>query len=251
MKNILKTCASLALLFTCSLNADTFKTSQGDLEINEINHASTKLTWNKTNILLDPVGDINRYKNIKKIDLILLTDIHGDHLNIKTLNLIVSKDTKIIAPMAVYNKLSNNLKEQTTVLNNEKTINLMNIKIEAIAMYNLPENNKAKHVKGRGNGYVLTFGDSRVYFSGDSADIKEMRALENIDIAYVAMNIPYTMTVQKAASAVNEFKPKIVYPYHYRGKINGKRVFSDIKEFKKLVNKKNKNIKVVLKDWYK
>ena len=251
MKNILKTCASLALLFTCALNADTFKTSQGDLEINEINHASTKLTWNKKNILLDPVGDMNRYKDIKKIDLILLTDIHGDHLDIKTLELIVSKNTKIIAPMAVYKKLSPNLKELTTVLNNGKNTSIMNIKIEAVAMYNLPESKDAKHVKGRGNGYVLTFANSRVYFSGDSADIKEMRELKNIDIAYVAMNIPYTMTVQKAASAVLDFKPRIVYPYHYRGKVNGKRVFSDVNEFKKLVNEKNKDIKVVLKDWYK
>ena len=103
-------------------------------------------------------------------------------------------------------------------------------------MYNLPENPPSKkHPKGRGNGYILTIDDAQIYISGDTEDIPEMRMLQNIDVAFICMNLPYTMTIEQAASAVLEFKPKIVYPYHYRGS-NG---FSDVNEFKNLVNSKN------------
>ncbi|MDC0933202.1 MBL fold metallo-hydrolase [Arcobacteraceae bacterium] len=242
----------VSFLFLSLSHADSFKTMKGNLEITPINHASTSLSWNKLNILLDPVGSINRYKNAKSIDLILLTDIHGDHLSPKTINSLVSSKTKIIAPQAVIDKLPKNLQKITTRLDNGKSINsIMGLKVEAIAMYNLPESEHAKHTKGRGNGYVLTFADKRVYFSGDTADVPEMRALKNIDIAFIAMNLPYTMSIYDAANGVNAFKPNIVYPYHYRGKKDGKKVFSDIKEFKNILNKMDKNIQVELRDWYK
>jgi len=232
------------------VNADSFKTTSGKLEITPINHASTSLSWNNVNILLDPVGSKDRYQNSGSIDLILITDIHGDHLNAKTINSLMSSKTQLIAPQAVINKLPDNLKNIAIRLDNEKSMSILGLKIEAIAMYNLPESKKAKHVKGRGNGYVLTFANKRVYFSGDTADIQEMRALKNIDIAFVTMNLPYTMSVNAAANGVNAFKPKIVYPYHYRGKKDGKKVYSDIKEFKRLVNKMDKDIKVELRNWY-
>ncbi|NQY93842.1 MAG: MBL fold metallo-hydrolase [Campylobacteraceae bacterium] len=231
-------------------NADSFKTTSGNLEITPINHASTELSWNNINILLDPVGSKDRYKNSDSIDLILITDIHGDHLNAKTINSLMTDKTQLIAPQAVINKLPDNLKNMAIRLDNKKTVTTLGVKIESIAMYNLPESKTAKHVKGRGNGYVLTFADKRVYFSGDTADIKEMRELKDIDIAFVTMNLPYTMSINAAASGVNAFKPKIVYPYHYRGKKDGKKVYSDIKEFKKLVNKMDKDITVELRNWY-
>jgi L-ascorbate metabolism protein UlaG (beta-lactamase superfamily) len=113
-------------------------------------------------------------------------------------------------------------------------------------MYNLPESADAKHTKGRGNGYVLKLGGKTVYISGDTAGIPEMRGLKNIDVAFVCMNLPYTMDVPEAAAAVLDFKPKIVYPYHYRG-ANG---FSDTEAFKKLVNASNTSIDVRLRNWY-
>ena len=109
-------------------------------------------------------------------------------------------------------------------------------------MYNLPESPDAYHTKGRGNGYVLTIGGKNIYISGDTEDIPEMRALKNIDIAFVCMNLPYTMPPDQAAGGVLAFKPKIVYPYHYRGQ--------DVNIFKNLVNAGDKNIEVRLRNWY-
>ncbi|MEO8732935.1 MAG: MBL fold metallo-hydrolase, partial [Flavobacteriales bacterium] len=119
--------------------------------------------------------------------------------------------------------------------------------ITAMPMYNLPDSPTAFHPKGRGNGYVLTFGGKRIYISGDTQGIPEMRALKNIDIAFVCMNLPYTMDVDEAADAVLAFKPKVVYPYHYRGKDR----FSDVKKFKALVNAKDPAIEVRQEDWYR
>ena len=118
--------------------------------------------------------------------------------------------------------------------------------VEAVPMYNLREEALKFHSKGRGNGYVLTIDGQRLYFSGDTEDIPEMRALKNIDKAFICMNLPYTMTEESAASAVLEFKPKQVYPYHYRGNPN----VSDVSKFKTLVNQGDANIEVVQLDWY-
>nr|WP_317048160.1 MBL fold metallo-hydrolase [Cellulophaga lytica] len=152
----------------------------------------------------------------------------------------------MIAPQAVADKLSDNLKTKLTILNNDASVDFANIKITAIPMYNLREEAIKFHSKGRGNGYLLEKGGERVYFSGDTEDIPEMRALQNIDKAFICMNLPYTMTVKSAASAVLEFKPKQVYPYHYRGKPD----VSDIAKFKQLVNDGNKDIEVIQLDWY-
>jgi L-ascorbate metabolism protein UlaG (beta-lactamase superfamily) len=128
------------------------------------------------------------------------------------------------------------------VLKNGETATLGDIKAEAIPMYNTTPDQLRYHPKGRGNGYVLTLGGKRVYISGDSEDIPEMRALKDIDVAFLCMNLPYTMTVEQAASAVRAFKPKIVYPYHSRG--------SDLEKFKSLVGS-DSGVEVRLRDWYK
>ena len=132
------------------------------------------------------------------------------------------------------------------MLNNGKSTFQSGIAITAVAMYNLPETEDSKHSKGRGNGYLLEFGGKRVYISGDTEDIAEMRSLKNIDVAFVCMNLPYTMDINQAASAVLEFKPKIVYPYHYRGKDG----LSDTDTFKKLVKEGDAALEVRLRNWY-
>jgi L-ascorbate metabolism protein UlaG (beta-lactamase superfamily) len=114
------------------------------------------------------------------------------------------------------------------------------VELEGVPMYNLTAERLKNHTKGRGNGYIATFGGKRIYLSGDTEDIPEMRALKNIDVAFVCFNLPYTMTEEQAASAVREFKPRIVYPYHYRG--------SDLEKFKNLVGTASE---VRLRDWYK
>jgi len=226
--------------------ADVIQTSKGPLGIQPIKHATVVFTWEGKTIYADPDGGKKAFEGLADPDLILITDIHGDHFNVETLHGINTEHAILIVPQAVADKLPDNLKSMAVVLDNGKTIDKLNISIKAIPMYNLPEAPDAKHTKGRGNGYVLTFGNKTVYLSGDTAGIPEMRALKNIDVAFVCMNLPYTMDVPEAASAVLDFKPKIVYPYHYRGQ-NG---LSDTEAFKKTVNDKDKNIEVRLRNWY-
>jgi len=205
------------------------------------------IQFNEKNIYVDPYGGVKAFSNIAKPNLILITDIHGDHLNINTLNeLNIDNSTPFIVPQAVADKLPEEFHENLFVLSNNENIKKLGINIKAIPMYNLPEEPDAKHPKGRENGYILNMGGKNIYISGDTEDIAEMRKLKNIDIAFICMNLPYTMGINQAANAVLDFQPKIVYPYHYRGKPN----MSDTNAFKVLVNKENPNIDVRLRNWY-
>ena len=150
-------------------------------------------------------------------------------------------------PQAVADKLPESLNSQVVILNNGEIQEFMGFSVEAIPMYNLREEALKFHEKGRGNGYVIENKGKRVYVSGDTEDIPEMRSLKNIDVAFVCMNLPYTMTVESAASAVLDFQPKTVYPYHYRG-TDG---LSNVGKFKELVNEGNSTITVNQLDWYK
>lgn len=229
----------------------TSENIESAIKINPISHGSFVLEYGNVVIYIDPVGGAEAFEGQNPPTLILVTDIHGDHLDAKTLAAVSTESIKIIAPTAVANELSEDLKSKTSVLSNFESKDYTNgdvtITIEAIPMYNLREEALKFHPKGRGNGYVLTLGNERVYISGDTEDIPEMRALKNIDIAFVCMNLPYTMTVERAADAILEFKPKKIYPYHYRG-TDG---LSDVKMFKSLINERNSAIEVIQDDWYK
>jgi L-ascorbate metabolism protein UlaG (beta-lactamase superfamily) len=217
-----------------------------NINITPIEHASAVLQWGETTIYIDPVGGASAYIDQKAPDLIVLTDIHGDHFDIETLDSLDTSKAKIILPKAVAEKMPKNYTSQLHILENGSQQDFNGITIEAIPMYNLREEALLFHTKGRGNGYVLSKGDERIYFSGDTEDIPEMRTLKNIDKAFICMNLPYTMTEENAASAVLEFKPKQVYPYHYRGKPD----VSDVAKFKKLVNEGDPTIEVIQLDWY-
>lgn len=223
---------------------------KSEIKIIPIEHATMVLEYKNVVIYVDPVGGAEKFTEQKSPSLILVTDIHGDHMSAETLAGVTTKNTKIIAPKAVVEQLPDSLKSHISVLanfeNEHYKSSSTDINIEAIPMYNLREEALKFHEKGRGNGYVLTMGGKRVYISGDTEDIPEMRSLKDIDMAFVCMNLPYTMTVDSAASAVLDFKPKTVYPYHYRG-TNG---FSDVEKFKTLVNSKNKSIDIELLNWY-
>ncbi|MFC5283990.1 MBL fold metallo-hydrolase [Pedobacter alpinus] len=219
---------------------------ESGFNITPIEHATASFTWAGTQFYIDPVGSVESFGNQPKPDVVLITDIHGDHLDAKTLASVIIEGTKIIVPQAVADKLPADMKARLTILANNQTIDLNGFKITGVPMYNLREEAKQFHTKGRGNGYVIEKNGLRVYFSGDTEDIPEMRNLKNIDKAFVCMNLPYTMTEDKAADAVLAFKPKQVYPYHYRGG-NG---LSDVAKFKELVNKGNSKIEVVQLNWY-
>ena len=214
--------------------------------INPIEHASMVLNWDGTIIYVDPVGGKEAFSDYTEPDMVLVTDIHGDHMEIPTLESIVNDGTIIYAPKAVFEKMPESLQNKTSVINNGEITNDFEMTIEAIPMYNLRPEALKFHEKGRGNGYVLERNGKRIYISGDTEDIPEMRNLKNIDIAFVCMNLPYTMTVEKAAEAVLAFKPKTVYPYHYRGTEG----LSDVSKFKSLVGAGNPDIKVTQLDWY-
>jgi L-ascorbate metabolism protein UlaG (beta-lactamase superfamily) len=247
--NCLPLCPAALLILSATvpaaeplLTGDAVATKAGDLIVHPINHATLALGWKNLILYVDPVGGAERFTNLPSPNLILLTDIHGDHFNTDTLKAVVGGKTVLVAPAAVAEQLPADVRQHTTVLTNGETKSILGITMEATPMYNTTPDRAKFHTKGRGNGYVLTFGDRRVYLSGDTEDIPEMRALKNIDVAFLCMNLPYTMTVDQAAGAVREFRPKIVYPYHCRG--------SDLEKFKKLVGD-DLGIDVRLRDWYK
>jgi L-ascorbate metabolism protein UlaG (beta-lactamase superfamily) len=236
---------ALALALT-QATSDKIATAKGDLEIHPVEHATFVLKWDGKTIFVDPVGGGDRFKDFGKPDLVLVTDIHGDHLHADTLKAVAAPETRILAPAAVIEKMGDGEKAKAAKLANGEKTKVGEIEVEAVPMYNLTEERKSFHTKGRGNGYVLTLGGKRVYISGDTEDIPEMRGLKDIDAAFVCMNLPFTMEVEKAADAVLQFKPKVVYPYHYRGRP----AMSDVGKFKELVAK-DKSIEVRLLKWYK
>lgn len=217
-----------------------------DITIIPIEHATMVLEWNDLTIYVDPVGGAPAFEVQKQPDLILITDIHGDHFSLETLEALDTSKAKIIVPQAVADLIPESYTPQLDILDNGDSKERFGITVEAIPMYNLREEALKFHEKGRGNGYVLNMGGNRLYFSGDTEDIPEMRALDNIDKAFVCMNLPYTMTPESAASAVLEFSPKQVYPYHYRGNPD----VSDVSKFKELVQQGSSEIEVIQLDWY-
>lgn len=218
-----------------------------NISINPISHATAVITWDEAVIYTDPVGGAQAFDGREKPNLVLITDIHGDHMSAETLQGLDLENTTIIVPQAVRDELPEEINGNFVVLNNDETESVMGFTVEAVPMYNLPPDDpNGRHIKGRGNGYVLEKNGTRLYISGDTEDIPEMRNLENIDIALVCMNMPYTMTVEHAAEGVLAFEPEQVYPYHYRGEDG----FADVEKFKSLVNEGNDEIEVVLLDWY-
>jgi len=217
--------------------AQKFQTSAGDVTITPLNHASTRIEAGGKTIYLDPAKPV-KFAGSPKADLILITDIHGDHMDPASIADLSKAGMEILAPPAVVATVTS----AKPIANGESTT-WQGCTIEAIPAYNLkrgPAEGKLYHDKGRGNGYVLTYGGVRFYFSGDTEGIPEMRALKNIDVAFVCMNLPYTMPPEEAADAVKAFHPKIVIPYHYRG--------SDLAVFKKGLE--GTGIEVRLLEWY-
>jgi L-ascorbate metabolism protein UlaG (beta-lactamase superfamily) len=229
--------AAAALVSAAGRDADVFETSAGAVRITPIHHASLLIEAGGKAIHVDPWSQGN-YDGLPKADLILVTDIHGDHLDAAQIAKLSTPATVVIAPPAVAETV-----KTAKVLRNGETTAWGGWTIEAIPMYNLtrgPSPGKFFHDKGRGNGYVLTYGGKRFYIAGDTEGIPEMRALRNIDVAFVPMNLPYTMPPEEAADAVRAFHPKVVYPYHYRG--------SDLTVFSKALE--GTGIEVRIRNWY-
>ncbi|PQJ18310.1 MBL fold metallo-hydrolase [Nonlabens tegetincola] len=214
-----------------------------ELSINPISHATFSMEWDGTVFYVDPVGGAQAFEGMKNPNIQLVTDIHGDHMNAETLKATQGNAT-LITPQAVADKLGEDF--EPIILNNGEVKTIQGFTITSIPMYNLTEERLKFHEKGRGNGYVIEKNGYRVYISGDTEDIPEMRNLENINKAIVCMNLPYTMDIEQAANAVLQFQPQEVIPYHYRG-TDG---YQDVEKFKKSIEEVNSDIKVSLMEWY-
>jgi L-ascorbate metabolism protein UlaG (beta-lactamase superfamily) len=228
--------ATAALLNAAS--ADTIPASGGDITIVPMNHATLQLRHAGKVIDVDPVAQAN-FGALPAPDLILVTDIHGDHLDPATITKLRKAGTVIVGPAAATGKL-----EGAVAMANGEKKTAAGISLEAVPMYNLqrgPAAGQLYHDKGRGNGYIVTLGGKRLYIAGDTECTPEMKALTNIDVAFLPMNLPYTMTPAEAAECVKAFKPKIVYPYHYRGQ--------KPEEFEAAL-KGTAGVEVRLRDWY-
>lgn len=196
-----------------AFDKDIVKTSEGDLAITSIGHGTLMLEFQGMVVHIDPYGTLADYSKLPDADLILLTHHHRDHLDPAALRHVRTESTKLVATETCAQTVNGAL-----VMKSGDVRTILGIKIEAVAAYNVVhkrDNGQPFHPKGDGNGYVLTFGDKRVYVAGDTENVSEMKALKQIDVAFLPMNLPYTMTPEMVADAARVFRPKVLYPYHY------------------------------------
>jgi L-ascorbate metabolism protein UlaG (beta-lactamase superfamily) len=198
---------------TGSFETDLFPTSAGDLSITFLGHASLLIVNNGKNIFVDPFGQVADYTGLPKADIIICTHEHRDHLDPQALALIRTPGTKLVLNPAGAAEVTGSI-----AMRNGDKRTVEGLQIEAVPAYNIlhkREDGNHFHPKGIGNGYILTFGKTRLYLAGDTENIPEMKSLQDIDIAFLPMNLPYTMTPEMVADAARMFKPHILYPYHY------------------------------------
>lgn len=201
--------------------SDLISTSAGDLKITFLGHGSLLFNFEGKNIYVDPFSQVADYAQLPKADLILLTHEHRDHLDPQAMDNVRTEETELILTAACNEQVKSG-----KVLHNGDTHTVNGILIEAVPAYNLVhkrENGQPFHPKGIGNGYILTFGNRRVYVAGDTENTPEMKGLKNIDIAFLPMNLPYTMTPEMVTNSAMAFRPKILYPYHF-GETNTSRL---------------------------
>lgn len=192
---------------------DVIKTSGGDLHITFIGHGTLMFSFGEKVVHIDPWSKLADYSKMPKADLILITHEHADHLDPGAIQTIRKEGTEMVV-----NKTSAGRLQGSRVMKNGEVKNILGIKIEAVPAYNIVHmrsEGQPFHPKGNGNGYVLTFGDKRIYVAGDTENITEIKRLTDIHCAFLPMNLPYTMTPEMVADAAIGFKPKILYPYHF------------------------------------
>ncbi len=192
---------------------DTIKTSSGDLLVTFVGHGTLKFEFAGKIVHVDPWSKLADYSRMSTADLILLTHEHFDHLDLKAIEMLRSDNTALVLTKACSSQI-----QGATIMNNGDVKTIQGLTIEAVPAYNIVHMRAQDvpfHPKGMGNGYVITFGNTRVYVAGDTENTPEMKALKEIDVAFLPMNLPYTMTPEMVADAAKAFQPKILYPYHY------------------------------------
>ncbi len=231
-----------ALSPTTERPSDSVATSDGELRILPLHHGTVAFEWKGKTLLVDPFLEAT-YRGLPRADVVFITDIHPDHLDLEALARVRKPETVVVAPPAVAERLPKEIASVVVMKNGDKQL-VGGVGVEAVPMYNLtrgPTPGALFHDKGRGDGFVLTFADKRVYVSGDTECTPEMKALPAIDVAFVCMNLPYTMPPSEAATCIKAFRPKVVYPYHFRG--------SDLSELSSAL-KSEAGIEVRERSWY-
>ena len=235
-KLFLSTCVLMMILVAVAVaqkkfETDTFKTSAGDLKITFIGHGTLMFTFEGKIIHVDPFGEMADYTKMPKADIVLLTHEHRDHLDPKALGILRTEKTVVVLTQTCAKQIEGGI-----VISNGEVKTIGGLKIEAVPAYNIVhkrDNGQPYHPKGIGNGYVIAFGDKRVYVGGDTENIPEMKELKDIDIAFLPMNLPFTMTPEMVASTAKTLKPKILYPYHY-GKTDTSKLLNLLKDIKEI-----------------
>ena len=195
------------------METDTIKTSAGDLKISFLGHGSLYFTFGGKVIHVDPYSAVADYSKLPKADMILVAHEHQDHLDLKALNLVRTDKTIVVLPEVCAKQVEGGL-----IMKNGDTKTVGGLKIEAVPAYNIVhkrDTGQPFHPKDVGNGYIITFGDKKVYVAGDTENIPEMKTIKNIEVAFLPMNLPYTMTPEMVADAAKTIKPKVLYPYHF------------------------------------
>lgn len=204
--------AALSAYSEQRFESDTIATGAGDLTVTFIGHGSLMFGFGGKVFHVDPYGRLADYAALPKADAILITHDHPDHLDPAALKAIRKPDTVTVIAEACRGKLDG------TVVTNGQTVTVLGVTVEAVPAYNLVHrrpDGTPFHPRGLGNGYVFVFGGRRVYVAGDTENTPEMKALKDVDVAFLPMNLPYTMTPEMVADAARAFRPKILYPYHY------------------------------------
>ena len=226
----------LALVFVVGVTAavlaanqtDALPASGGDIQIMPIMHSSVQLEYGGKVIQVDPVAMydnvelplLGKFDGLKQADLILITDVHPENLDIAEISKLRKQGAPVVMPAAAATEAGAKIQAPTVVMANGDSKSVAEVAIEAVPMYNLqhgPKPGEVYHPKGRGNGYVMTLGGKRLYFMGDTECTPEAKAVKNIDVAFIPMNMPQTMTPGDAAECLKAIQPKIAYPYHYEG----------------------------------
>jgi L-ascorbate metabolism protein UlaG (beta-lactamase superfamily) len=211
--NLLSLIIVLSAFAQKGFETDVIKISAGDLKITFVGHGTLMFNFGGKVIHVDPYSALADYNILPKADLILLTHEHGDHLDLKALNTVRTEKTVVVLTETCAKQVQGGI-----VMMNGDVKTVGGLKIEAVPAYNIVhkrDTGQPFHPKGLGNGYIITFGDKRVYVAGDTENVPEMKGLKNIGIAFLPMNFPYTMTPEMVAEAAKAFKPKILYPYHF------------------------------------
>ncbi len=217
------------------------------LKLNPVYHGSLVIEYNGKTIYVDPHGGAERYATFSNPDLVLITHTHGDHMDLETLQGLNLEAAVATGPESVIEALPADVFSAYNTVANGETTMFGGTRIEAVPAYNPPSSGKFFHPQGKFNGYILTFGEQRVYVAGDTGLIPEMKNFSDIDYAFVPMNQPYTMTIEQAAQAIADIKPAVVYPYHYRNQGGS---YSDIKAFEAMVNEQTPDTEVRREEWY-